>query len=647
MSTNENAYHKTMFCKRRTLLVCLLLVIAILAVYWQVKNHQFINFDDTIYVTNNSFVKSGLTQKSVAWSFGFEHRGGAYWQPLTWLSHMLDYQLYGLWAGGHHLTNLIFHLVNTVLLFLILNTMTGDLLMSAFVAALFGLHPVNVEAVAWVSSRKTVLSTLFWMLAMTAYVYYTKRPSLHRYLLTFFVFTLGLMSKPMLVTLPFIFLLLDYWPLGRLRFKHLDSGDNEKKDQVKIFGHYALPELGLILEKLPLLALSLISSRLTLLSLQPYGNVLPLKLVPLSLRISNAVVSYINYIKKMIWPNNLTVLYSFPETIPLWQSFGAGLLLTCISVLVLRVIRSKPYFTVGWLWYLGTLVPVIGLVQGGLWPAMADRFAYVPYIGLFIMIAWGIRDFIAGKRFGKIACALLSVILLTALMVSSWLQVGCWQNSMTLFTHAIHLNPDSAIAHFQLGRALEDSGRLDGAIVHYDKVLKIDPKYAPAYTNLGAILERKGNKKKAMAHYYKALTINPYDAGAYNNMGNILAGLGRIREATLAYRQALRLQPDMLQSLYNLTWIAAAHSNKDFRNGEEAVRLAERLCRITNYNQPLYIDALAAAYAEAGRFAQAVNTAQIGFDMVLKSGPQELAQDILKRLTLYQKGKSYRMKPTP
>lgn len=642
MNTESPIDHTTVFYKYRLWIACLLLLITTLLVYRQAIRHEFINYDDTLYVTNNRLVTSGLNFDSIVWAFTFKDKEGTYWQPLTWLSHLLDYELYGLKPAGHHLSSLILHTVNTLLLFLILHRMTRAFWPSVLAAALFGLHPVNVESTVWVAARKNVLSTLFWLLTMAAYVFYTARPSLGRYFLTFLILAAGLMAKPMLATLPFVLLLLDYWPLGRWRPEPLVGGSSATPRKVDLGGYQVSSEFCLILEKVPLLVLAFASIRITLLSLQPYGNVIPTKFMPISLRISNALVSYVAYVGKMIWPRNLAILYPYPGELPVWQTAGAGLFIVCVSVLVLRVYRQRPYLLVGWFWYLGTLVPAIGLVQGGIWPKMADRFAYVPFVGLYIMIVWGAADVWAEKTCAKVGAVVLTGVLLPALMVCSWLQVAHWQNSVTLFRHTLNVTQNNVIAHFQLGLALEQKGKLDEAVRQYSQALKLAPNYAAAHTNLGAVLAHKGDLRGAVYHYYEALKKNPNDAGAYNNWGNILAGQGRTREAVRAFREALRLQPDMHQSLYRLAWIHATHVNDVFRNGEEAIKLAERLCQITNYNKPLFLDALAAAYAEAGRFGAAVKTARQGLDLALQSGSQELVSEITKRLKLYQTGQPYR-----
>ncbi|MBC2695325.1 MAG: hypothetical protein HF982_08645, partial [Desulfobacteraceae bacterium] len=355
---NQNDHSDSIFNIGYDVLICLFLVIATLAVYWQINYHEFINFDDSLYILQNKQVQKGLTSESISWAFSFTDI--AYWHPLTWLSHMLDCQIYGLIPGMHHRTNLILHIVNSILLFFVFQKMTGALWRSAFVATLFALHPLNVESVAWVAERKNVLSTFFWMLTMLAYVHYTTRPGLYRYLLTLLFLMLGLMAKPMLVTLPFVLLLLDYWPLERLR--------NQSP-------------FNLILEKIPFFAFSAVSVYISSLSVKYYGIVVSTELVPMQIRIANALVSYVKYIEKMIWPKNLAIFYPFPDTLPIWQILGAGLFLASISFLVFLNLRKKPYLCMGWLWFLGTLIPVIGLKQAGLWPAMADRWAYVPFVG--------------------------------------------------------------------------------------------------------------------------------------------------------------------------------------------------------------------------------------------------------------------------
>ena len=523
---------------RYDVLICLFLVMAILAVYGQMNYHEFINFDDSSYILKNQHVQKGLTSESISWAFSFTDI--AYWHPLTWLSHMLDCQIYGLIPSMHHRTSLIFHIVNSILLFFVLQKMTGALWKSAFVAALFALHPINVESVAWVAERKNLLSTFFWMLTMLAYVHYTIRPSLYRYLLTLLLLMLGLMAKPMLVTLPFVLLLLDHWPLGRLR-------------QQSTFD--------LILEKIPFFALSAVSAYISSLSVQRYEIVVSMELVPMKLRIANALVSYVKYIEKMIWPKNLAVFYPFPDTLPIWQVFGAGLFLASISLLALLNFKKKPYLCVGWLWFLGTLIPVIGLKQAGLWPAMADRWAYVPLIGIFIIIVWGVPELASQWCHKKIGLALAAAVLLLILMTVTWLQVRYWINSVSLFKHAFEVTANNFIVHFKLGESLAEQGRTEEAINHYQEVLRLKPCYALAHHNLGCILADQGRTNEAMNHYIAALKINPKLERTHINLGCILNSKGERDKAIKHYFYALRLNNNYAEAYNNIGVVLTLKGN--------------------------------------------------------------------------------------
>jgi tetratricopeptide (TPR) repeat protein len=640
------------------------LVITTLSVYWQVKNHAFVNYDDESYVTANIYVLKGLTLKGVTWSLTAAHASN--WHPITWLSHMTDSQLYGMNAGMHHLTNVLFHIINTLLLFLVFRRMTGDIWRSGFVAALFALHPVHVESVAWVSERKDVLSAFFWMLTMWSYARYVERSELNRYLLVLMFFMLGLMAKPMIVTLPFVLLLLDYWPLKRFQSGQSGYGDNSQQRPIA---------LGLIWEKMPFFILSAASSVATYLVQQSGEAVRNLDAFPFQDRIGNAMVSYSSYIGKMIWPINLAVFYPFPETIPLWQAAGAGVLLASVTVLVFRAACSKPYLAVGWLWYIGTLVPVIGLVQVGS-QSMADRYTYIPLIGLFIIVVWGLSDISAKWRGQRVIPAIFSSVVLISFMICAWFQVRHWQNGITLFTHVLNVTQNNDIAHGELGYALNRHGKYDEAITnyskalqinpdykeahnnladtlarqgnfidaiyHYNQALRIDPHYVGSHNNLGNVLARQGNFKDAVYHYKQALKGNSKYAGAYYNLGKIFTNQGKIEDAILNYQKALQFSPNMTQALYNLSWISATYKDEKFRNGEEAVSLAEKLCKITQYNQPLALDALAAAYAETGRFDEAVQTAKKALKLALMYGPQELVLGLKKRLQLYHARLTYR-----
>ncbi len=551
--TVKSNHKDTLFNVRPDILVCLSIVITTLAVYWQVRNHAFVNLDDSLYILKNPYVRDGLTLEGITWAFSFP--GFDYWHPLTWLSHMLDCHLYGLQPGMHHESSLILHIVNGMLLFLIFKRMTEKVWRSAFVAALFTLHPLNVESVVWLAERKNVLSTFFWFLTILTYIYYTERPVFSRYLLVFFVFALGLMSKPMLVTLPFVLLLLDYWPLCLFK-------DGNYKTQKSIKSGFQRPLiLRLVLDKIPLLALSVVGIFLSSLALQRLGIVISTESVPLKLRFANALVSYISYIKKMIWPHNLSVYYPYPQALPMWQVAGAGMLLVFISVLVFRAIKTKPYLAVGWLWYIGTLVPAIGLVQAGLWPAIADRFAYVPLIGLFIIIAWGIPDVVAGWRNREIKLATIAAALLATLMVTTYLQVGHWSNSITLFERAIDVTDNNHIAHHKLGEALEAQDKTAAAIRHYSEALRIKPDFLATHLNLGVMLRGEGKLNEAIRHLSKVLSLKHDYVEAHNELGIALDEQGSFDAAVSHFQEALRIKPDYINAHNNLGIALALQGN--------------------------------------------------------------------------------------
>jgi tetratricopeptide (TPR) repeat protein len=568
---------------RHDIIVYLFLVGATLVVFWQVANHEFVNFDDDRYVTENPHVQAGVTRQSIIWAFTTDDV--ANWHPLTWLSHMLDCQLYGVSPKGHHLTNLLFHLANTLLLFFVFKRMTGALWRSGFVAALFAVHPLHVESVAWVAERKDVLSTFFWMLTIWAYLRYIERPAVRRYVLTLFSLTLGLMAKPMLVTLPLVLLLLDYWPLDRLELNQSGSASPSKRQGSLIVAKLKAQNFRLLWEKVPLFALAAISSIVTFVVQRSGGSLGGWNLYPLKIRIANALVSYVSYIGKMIWPQNLAVYYPYPGTIPIWQAAGAGLLLGLISMAVLRVARRHPYLAVGWLWYLGTLVPVIGLVQMGA-QAMADRYTYVPLIGLFIMLAWGIPHLVMSFRYRRIFLASAAGTVLAASLILTWTQLYHWKNSATLFQQALkvtannylaynnlgnvldrerkvkqaiahyvkalQINPNFPSAHNNLGNALAGQGKMDEATAHYVKALQINPNFPKAHYNLGNVLAGQGKMDEAVAHYSKALQLNPDFAGAHNNLANVLEGQGKIKEAVFHFSRALEIKPDFAEVHFNL-----------------------------------------------------------------------------------------------
>lgn len=603
------------FGKHRDLLVCLCLIIAALAVYWQVGTHEFISFDDNEYITENRPVQAGLTAKGIAWAFTSAHSSN--WHPVTWLSHMLDCQLYGMNSGWHHLTNVFFHIANAVLLFLVFRRMTGSLWRSALVAALFALHPLHVESVAWMAERKDVLSTLFWLLTMWGYVWYAERPALGRYLLVLLLFILGLMAKPMLVTLPFVLLLLDYWPLKRFQ---LDKSDDSSR--------YSRG-LHLIREKIPFFALAAASSVVTFLVQQSQGAVRSFDQYPLGLRIANALVSYVSYIGKMIWPRNLAVFYPFPEHIPLWQVAGACLALALISVFAVRTARRRPYFVVGWLWYVGTLVPVIGLVQVGK-QAMADRYTYIPLIGIFVIVAWAVPDLTARSRSLKIGIGTAAATLLSILAAMICLQLRHWTDTITLFEHALDSTTNNWLAHNHLGVALAEQGKAQDAIRHYDEALRIDPDYLSAQINLGAVLAAQGKVDDAINHYSEALRIDPDSLDARNNLGSALVGQGKLDEAIHHYSEALRIDPYYANTHYNLAVALAAQGRIDdaIRHYSETLRIDPDYA-IARYN-------LAVTLAAQGRYDEAIRQ----YAEALRTNPNNISAHINLGAALARQGKT-------
>ena len=536
------------------------LLIVVLLAYWPVYKNGFV-YDDLEYVTANPHVQHGLTLDEIKWSLTSLQSSN--WHPLTWMSHMLDGQLYGPNPIGHHLTNLIFHLANVLLLFAFLSRTTGAFWPSAFVAALFGVHPLHVESVAWVAERKDVLSTFFWLLTMLAYVRYSKRSSLGNYGLVVGLFILGLASKPMLVTLPFALLLIDYWPLERMKRVRIGR---------------------LILEKLPLLLISAGSSVITYFAQKQGGALGTSERFPMAVRIPNALVSYVSYIQKMFWPVKLTAFYPHPgSSLPLWEAVAAGIALILLTILLLRAGRSRPYLAVGWLWYLGTLVPVIGLVQVGS-QALADRYTYVPLIGLSMALTWLIADWLKERKGENTAAATMACAVVIVLVVLTSLQLRYWRSDAILYRHAMavtknnivaHINlgavlqdtdreesiaqyraalkisPDSFLAHHNLGSALAEQGRLDEAIAHFREAIKQRPDYFEAYTDLGVALMHKGEYDEAYANMLRAVEVNPEYAQGHVNLGRLLDSLGQPKEAMDHFQAAVALDPEDAQAHYD------------------------------------------------------------------------------------------------
>ena len=522
--------------------IYILLLLAILAMYGQVWSHNFVTFDDPVYVTQNPHVLSGLTWDGLVWAFTSFY--GANWFPLTWLSHMLDCQLFGLNSGWHHLTNVWIHTLSTLALFALLQYMTGSRWRSAFVAFLFGLHPLHVESVAWVAERKDVLSALFWILTMWSYAAYAARPRAGRYLLTLLLFSLGLMVKPMLVTLPLVLLLLDRWPLDR-GFQ--------------------------ILEKLPFFAASTAASIITYVAHQKGGAVAPVELLSLTTRCENALISYVVYILKMFWPTHLAVFYPYPLQSLFLPAALAAVGLIVVTVLVIHWLPQRPYLAVGWFWYALTLLPVIGLIQTGE-QARADRYTYIPMIGLSIMVVWGTSD--ALEQWARFRIALAAAAA-AACLVLTWSQIQCWRDDFTLYQHAIDVVPDNYLARFNLASALEAQDRPVEAVAQLREVVRIRPAYLAARAELGQLLVKQGQAEAGISELQTAVRLRPDDADAHFRLGSVYGTLGRAGDAAEEFSQTLRLQPRNADAHYNLG-IALAQADRvqeAAREFQETIRL--------------------------------------------------------------------------
>ena len=602
-----------------TACVCTGLAILTWAVFGQTLRYDFVNYDDPHYVYQNTRITSGLSLDNVAWAFTHIHSEN--WHPLTTITHMLDCQLFGLKAGWHHFTNVLLHTLAVVLLFLALQRMTGALWRSAFVAALFAIHPLHVESVAWVAERKDVLSGVFFMLTLIAYVHYTRAPSTWRYLIVALVFALGLMSKPMLVTLPFVLLLLDYWPLRRIRAQRSDVG----RQLSRVF-----------LEKIPLFALSAISSTVTYLAQR--GALGWTEQLPMSARMNNVIVTYVIYVRQMFWPANLAVFYPHPENrLPSWEIILALTFLIGITAAAIILRKNEPYFITGWLWYLGMLVPVIGLVQVG-WQGHADRYTYLPQIGLYISGTWAVVDLTASWRRQRLFLGAAALLVIGALSWSGSIQTSYWRDSETLFKHALAVTKNNDVAENNLGIIFLEKGQLDEAISRLQAAIDLRPENGPAHNNLAKALLQKGRLPEAMVHYRKFLEIEPENVEARNILGTALIQQGRIKEAIEQWQDALTIEPENGNAASNLAWVFATCPDASFRDGSRAVELAEKALRISGGKIPLIFRTLAAAYAENGRFSEAIETAQRGAELADRQGNSGLATELQSNIALYQAG---------
>jgi protein O-mannosyl-transferase len=536
--------------QKYAVLVISALIIVTLGVYWPVHRYDFISYDDPQYVTENSDIQDGITLDGLIWAFSTRYY--SLWNPLVWLSFMFDFQLFGFNAGGYHFTNLFIHIINAILLFYLFRNLTGSIWRSAFVAALFAIHPINVESVAWISERKNVLSTFFWILTILFYVWYVKKPNWKRYLPVLISFAMGLMSKVMLVTLPFVLLLIDYWPLNRIAI----NTQSEKGSPVTINEGNAKLRF-LILDKVPLLVLSAITIWILYYYLPQsiYALRLEFKIGDSSLiqRIIDSFFSYGMYLKKLFWPSDLFVPYLYLH-IPIWQTILSATILIVITYLVCKYYKKYPYLPVGWFWYLGTLVPVIGIHQYAEL-TMADRYAYVTFIGLFVMIAWGAEQILSKKPFNKKILLIASVLSIGFLASVAHRQQKVWINTVTLFEDTLKKDPQNYAAYTLLGKEMEVQGNFEKALYYYDMALKYNPITYSSYNNKGIILQRLGRRYDAIEVFKKAIQLNKRPDRAYYTIGLLYFEDNNLDESAKYLLKAIEKKADYIDA-YNLLGIA-------------------------------------------------------------------------------------------
>jgi tetratricopeptide (TPR) repeat protein len=668
--------------RRQTWLICIGLALAVLGAYAPLWNAGFINYDDPDYVTGNLHVRPGLTWNGLMWALTSAHAGN--WHPLTWLSHMLDVQLYGMNPFGHHLTSVVLHLANSILLFLLLQRLTSAVWPSAMVAALFALHPIHVESVAWISERKDVLSTLFWILSIWAYARWLEGTGQRFYVWSLVLFALGLAAKQMLVTLPFALLLLDYWPLQR----------------------WQTPFAKLLAEKTPFFILAAVSSIITFFVQRHFGAVMSLNKMSLGERLANVCVSYLRYLAKIFWPAHLALAYPMLKP-PAVEVIAAAAFLLIFSGAAIGLVRTQPWLAVGWFWFLGTLVPVIGLVQVGM-QSMADRYSYIPSIGLFIAVVWLLRSW--SLRMDPRIPAIFGLSVAGICLALTCRQAACWKDDQALFSHAIQnskanflayaelgdyearegrtntalnyletsvrINPNFATSRNSFGKILLMEGSNDQAIIQLKEALRIDPKYPVALYNLGYALLAEGRIGEALDQFQAQVNLEPEDFKAQENMGSVLLQNGlaadaipflqkavaikpddaeahyflanalfrtsHAADAIHEYERAIQLNPDDIQALNDLAWILACDPQPSVRNGAKAMELALRAVKLSGEKNPVVIGTLAAAYAEAGKFPEASATEKRARHAALSQNNISLAASLERRLQLYQAGSPWR-----
>lgn len=528
---------------RTKILFSVILVAVTLAVFMQTANHQFITYDDPGYVTTNPMVKKGLTAAGFTWAFTTTAMSN--WHPLTWLSHMADVQLFGLDPRGHHLTSVAFHTASALLLFLLLTRITGALWQSYVVAALFALHPLHVESVAWIAERKDVLSFFFWLLTLLCYARFVKKPGYAWYVCALLSFSAGLMTKPMLVTLPLMLLLLDYWPFNRF-----DKTQTAIKNPT--FLGTCSSFLVLAKEKIPFFLMSVVSAVITMYCQSRGGSIVSLDKVPVALRFENALVAYIKYIGLMIWPHDLAILYPFPKSISLWQPIGAVVLLVLISLVVVRLRHRFPYLVTGWFWYLVTLLPVIGLIQVGS-QALADRYTYIPLIGLFILLCWLLPDLLQGLRHRLFILGTVSGIVIAVLTFVTWRQIGYWKDDLSLYRHTLAVTTGNFLILNNYAVALNEQGRIDDAMATFRQALSIKPDHAEALYNFGRLyLQDLNNPQLAVPLFARAIAVKPDYIDAYNNLGVAYNSLGQYNETVRLLEQVNKTAGDRADIHNNL-----------------------------------------------------------------------------------------------
>jgi tetratricopeptide (TPR) repeat protein len=631
----------------RTVLICAVLAAATFVAFEGVRSNDFVHYDDDRYVTDNEYVQKGLSFESVRWAFTTRHQGN--WHPLTWMSHLVDSTVFGMKPAGHHLVSVCFHIANVILLFLILKKMTGAIWPSAFVAAVFGLHPLGVESVAWIAERKNVLSNFFAFLTIWAYLWYAQKPGWRRYVVIAVLFAAGLLSKSMLVTLPFVLILLDYWPMGRF------SGLKGRRWLWRA-----------IVDKLPLLAMSAAFCVVTYLAQLNAGAVPDMVSMPLGLRISNALVSYIRYIGKVFCPTSLAALYPLDmKGYPLWKAAGCLVLLLAATAVIIAEWRRRRFLLTGWLWYLGTLVPVIGLVQVGV-QAMADRYMYLPGIGIYIIVAWLADEAVAKLRLPKAVPAAAGVAILFVLLLITRTQVGYWKNSESLFLHSLNVTTNNYVMHNNYGEVLKHSGHLDEAIDNFRRALAIRPMWVDVHDKLACALQDKGLDAEAAAEFEIVLWAKPDKTETRNSYGVALVKIEQYDKAIEQFTMVLAADPCRVSALDNLYKVGVETGKldkvlsvisglqaKDPNNFElyqktgliygiqgnidAAIEQLEKACRLSDYKVAEPMAFLSQAYASKKDIKRAIEMAQKALDVAQKEDQNDVVAQLKASLESYQR----------